>query len=135
MVQPEEESAKRTQICLPLVVVVVLCRHCSLETELIRVYRVAGVGRRIISIPVPGSCITARARPYLKISGISAPDLAGIFYHASSFIRIPGTNKIREYGSNLQLIKFERWLRWSAQIFFKYVRLCVPEATDVSQIM
>ena len=111
MVQPEEESAKRTQICLPLVVVVVLCRHCSLETELIRVYRVAGVGRRIISIPVPGSCITARARPYLKISGISAPDLAGIFYHASSFIRIPAifsTNKIREYGSNLQLIKFER---------------------------
>ena len=24
------------------------------------------------------------------------PDL-GVFYHASSFIRIPGTNKIREY--------------------------------------
>ena len=26
-------------------------------------------------------------------------------------------------------------VRWSAQIFFKYVRLCVPEATDVSQSM
>ena len=74
-----------------------------------------------------------RGRSAIRAS-ISAPDL-GIFSHASSFIRIPGTNKIREYGSNLQLIKFERWLRWSAQIFFKYVRLCVPEATDVSQIM
>ena len=40
-------------------------------------------------------------------ASISAPDL-GIFSHAKYFIRKPGTNKIREYGSNLQLIKFER---------------------------
>ena len=69
-----------------------------------------------------------------KRASISAPDI-GILSHASSFIRIPGTNKIREYGSNLQLIKFERSLRWSVKIFFKYVRLCVPEATDVAQSM
>ena len=68
-----------------------------------------------------------RGRSAIRAS-ISAPDL-GIFSHASSFIRIrswyPGTNKIREYGSNLQLliIKFERWLRWSAQIFLKYVQV------------
>ena len=26
---------------------------------------------------------------------------------------------VREYGSNLQLIKFERWLRWSAKNIFQ----------------
>ena len=59
---------------------------------------------------------------YTKRASISALDI-GILSHASSFIRIPGTNKIRGYGSNLQLVKFERWLRWSVQIFFKYVRV------------
>ena len=79
-------------------------------------------------------------------ASISAPNL-GMFSHASYFIRIPVTNKIGEYGRNLQRIKFERWRAGQVKYFsntyqampryprHRLVRLCVPEATDVSQIM
>ena len=68
---------------------------------------------------------------------ISAPDL-GIFSHATSFIRIPGTNKIRQYllivRQQFTAHKIRCWLRWSAQIFFKYVRLysCVHVPTSIT---